>query len=254
LGKIFGTALAVLAIFSICGGLPGVANVEPVSGSPGNIHVPGGCPTIQAAAGNDTGIPYTPEAKRILLIEKDKSNLTEGQKKLSTDLLQLVDSSFLPPGQTTENLELQMESLEQLRPAGSVSGKADGEVAGDLVYVYVYLKPPAETRDIEPYVWEITDRDEGNHLAVAWVEVKHLETLASQEAVRTIRTVMPPLVMTGSVTTEGDVIHNTSNVRSTYSQNGSGMKVGVISDGVDGCPGFRRSACLLNRTEQHGRW
>ena len=172
------------------------------------------------------------KATSILQIENVKSNLTDAQKKLSTDLLQLVNSNFLPPGQNRETLEIQMKNLGQFRPASSVP-KADGRVAGDLVYVYIYLKPPAGTRTIEPYVWEITDRDEENHLAVAWVEVKDLETLASLEAVRTIRTVMPPLVRTGSVTTEGDAIHRTSDVRTTYSQNGSGVKVGIISDGVD---------------------
>ena len=74
-------------------------------------------------------------------------------------------------------------------------------------------------------MWEVTDRDEENHLAVAWVEVNDLETLASQEEVRTIRTVMPPILGTGSVTTEGDAIHRTYDVRTTHSQSGSGVKV-----------------------------
>jgi hypothetical protein len=173
------------------------------------------------------------KAKGILQIENVKSNLPDAQKKLSTDLLQLVNSSFLPPGQNREILEMQMKNLGQFRPASSVSPASDGRVAGDLVYVYVYLKPFAGTQTIEPYVWEITDRDEENHLAVAWVEVKNLEILASQEIVRTIRTVMPPLVRAGSVTTEGDAIHRTCDVRTAYSQNGSGVKVGIISDGVD---------------------
>jgi parallel beta-helix repeat protein len=173
------------------------------------------------------------KAKSILQIENVKSNLTDAQKKLSTDLLQLLDVTFLPQGLDKETLKMQMESLGQFRPASSVSPRSDGRVAGDLVYVYVYLKPDAGTSTIEPYVWEVTDLDEENHIAVAWVEVKDLETLASLEAVRTIRTVMPPLVMAGSVTTEGDAIHRTSNVRTTYSQDGSGVKVGIISDGVD---------------------
>ena len=182
---------------------------------------------------NDTGIPAGSETKSILPAENVKSNLTDAQKKLSTDLLQLLNSNFLPEGQNREKLEMQMKRLGQFRPASSVSPTGDGRVAGDLVYVYVHLKPLAGTRTIEPYVWEVTDRDEENHLAVAWVEVKNLETLASLEAVRTVRTVMPPMVRTGLVTTEGDAIHRTSDVRATYSQSGSGVKVGIISDGVD---------------------
>ena len=154
------------------------------------------------------------KAKSILQIENVKLNLTDAQKKLSTDLLQLVNSSFLLQGQNRETLELPMKRLGQFRPASSVSPASDGRVAGDLVYVYVYLKPPAGTRTIDPYVREVTDRDEKNHLAVAWVEVKDLETLASLEAVRTIRTVMPPLVRTGSVTSEARSILQIENVKS----------------------------------------
>jgi len=188
---------------------------------------------IKSSNKDDTDISSAYKAKSILQIRDVKSNLTGAQKKLSTDLLQLLDSTFLPHGQDRGTLEMQMTHLRQFSPASSVSPAPDGRVAGDMVYVYVYLKPFAETRTIEPYVWEVTNRDEENHLAVAWVEVNDLETLASQAEVRTIRTVMPPILRTGSVTTEGDAIHRTYDVRTTYAQSGAGVKVGIISDGVD---------------------
>ena len=180
-----------------------------------------------------TDISSAYKAKSILQVRDVKSDLTGTQKKLSTDLLQLIDSTFLPYGPDRGTLEMQMTHLRQFRPASSVSPATGGRVAGDMVYVYIYLRPFAETQTIEPYVWEVTDRDEENHLAVAWVEVNDLETLASQKEVRTIRTVMPPISRTGSVTTEGDVIHRTYDVRTTHSKSGSGVKVGIISDGVD---------------------
>jgi hypothetical protein len=62
-----------------------------------------------------------------------------------------------------------MQCLKQFRKA------CYGIAAEDMVYVYVYLKPPAETRVIEPYVWELAGSDETNHFAVAWVEVNDLE-------------------------------------------------------------------------------
>jgi len=213
--KAIGIILAVIiavSVFTVV--IPGIAS------EPSNTKV-----TVDISSAS--------RAKSILQIENVKPNLTDAQKKLSTDLLQLLDSSFIPQGQNRETLEMQMKNLGQFRPASSISPTRDGRVADDLVYVYVYLKPLAGTPTIEHYVWEVTDRDEENHLAVAWVEVNELETLASLEVVRTIRTVMPPLVRTGSVTTEGDTIHRTSDVRATYSQNGSGVKVGIISDGVD---------------------
>jgi hypothetical protein len=191
-----------------------------------NIH-------IRSLNKDATDISSVYKAKSILQTRDIKSNLTDAQKKLSTDLLQLLDSTFLPYGQDGGTLEMQMTHLRQFRPASSVSPATDGRVAGDMVYVYVYLTPFAETQAIEPYAWEVTNRDEENHLAVAWVEVNDLESLASQKEVRTMRTVIPPIVRTGSVTTEGDAIHRTYDVRTTHSESGSGVKVGIISDGVD---------------------
>lgn len=196
------------------------------------------------AAENITNLPFSSDAKRVSLPQDVKSNLSVAQKKLSTDLLQLLDSRFLTKWQDQETLKVQMEHLGQYRLADTISSKSDGGAMDDMVYVYVYLKPPAETETIEPYVWEVTDRDEKNHLAVAWVEVNNLELLASLEEVRTIRTVMPPLARTGSVTTEGDTIHRTSDVRATYSQSGSDMKVGIISNGVDHWTSARNSGDL----------
>ena len=210
---------------------------------------------IQSSNKDDTDISSVYKAKSILQTRDVKSDLTGAQKKLSTDLLQLLDSTFLPYGQDGGTLEMQMTHLRQFRPASSVSPATDGRVAGDMVYVYVSLEPFAETRTIEPYVWEVTNRDEENHLAVAWVEVNDLETLASQEEVRTIRTVMPPILRTGSVTTEGDAIHRTYDVRTTYAQSGSGVKVGIISNGVDHWTDARNSGDLpvdltvLNNTQ-----
>lgn len=184
------------------------------------------------------------KTKSILQIEDAKSNLTGAQKKLSTDLLQLLDSSSLPQGQDRKALMMQMKRLRQFRPASSMSLSSDGRMADDMVYVYIYLKPHAGTQTIEPYVWEVTNKDEGNHLVVAWVEVNDLETLASQEGVRTIRAVMPPMTRAGSTTTEGDSIHHTYDVRTTYSQSGSGVKVGIIAGGVNHWTDARNSGDL----------
>jgi hypothetical protein len=126
-----------------------------------------------------------------------KREISGARKKLGTDLLQLIDERFLLPGQTKEEVRKQMQSLKQFRPAGSVK-RVNKKVAGDLVYVYISLRPSAGTDVVLPYAWEVTDRDESNHLVAAWVEVQNLESLAKLEAVRFIHTVVPPVIRTGS--------------------------------------------------------
>ena len=150
----------------------------------------------------------------------DKKNLTENQKKLSTALL------------------MQTSASNGLR---STSNKMP---AGKPVYVYISVKPGYSTHIIDSFVAEVPNRDEDNHLAVAWVDIQNLETLASVEGVGTIQEVTPPVVKIGSVTTEGDVIHKTTNVRSTYGYRGAGMKIGIISNGVSNIAASKASGDL----------
>lgn len=121
-----------------------------------------------------------------------KEGVATARKKLSTDLLQLIDEKYLPPGQSGVDLKRRMQALKQFYPASAAEQTGNGKAAGARVYVYIYLEPPVNTHDINEYAWEVTDRDEENHLAVAWVEVENLEALASRESVRMICTVTPP--------------------------------------------------------------
>jgi len=165
-------------------------------------------------------LPVLAEGKVQRQYLSNKDNLSEPQKKISTDLLQLINNDFV------------MEDARQFLSADSIFPVTNEIIVDDLVYVYIYLKPGEGTQVISSYDLEVTDRDEENHFASAWVKVKDLETIASLDAVRAVRTVLPPVINMGSVVTEGDGIHRTSNVRSIYSQSGSGMKIGVISNGV----------------------
>jgi subtilisin family serine protease len=182
------------------------------------------------------------KAVREQLIDK-KSNLKESRKKISSDLLRLIDENYLPPGQTRENLRRQMQELKQYRLETSQQRVMASEER-ELVYVYIYLAPAVETSYVEKYAREVTHRDEANHLAAAWVEVKNLEALAADDAVRAVRTIMPPRVKTGSFTSAGDLIHRADQVRAQFGQDGAGIKIGIISNGVDNWKTARNSGDL----------
>jgi hypothetical protein len=160
-----------------------------------------------------------------------KSKLTESQKKLSTDLLQLIDQKLLP---STTDLQTQVNSMIKLNQIKLFEGgnSLREQVSESSVYVYIFLFEGISTYSFDEYASVITDRDEKNHIAVAWIQVKNLENIASLNEVRSIRTVYPPINRTGSVNTEGDDLHRTSNVRSFYGEDGTGINVGIISDGV----------------------
>ncbi|MGD0534090.1 MAG: PKD domain-containing protein [Methanoregula sp.] len=126
----------------------------------------------------------------------------------------------------TKNVSINKE----IRVMSSSAGKTP---SGELVFVYIYVKPGYSTHIVDPYVYEVPNRDEENNFAVAWVDTSKLDTVTAVEGVRLIREVIPPAVNIGSVTTQGDTVLKTANVRSLYGYSGSGMKIGVISDGVD---------------------
>lgn len=139
--------------------------------------------------------------------EVDKRNMTDAEKKLSTDLLELLEAT-----KSQSSTEAVVNS--------------DGQ---NLVYVYVYLYKGNNTDSIEPVVQEITDWDEENSVAVAWISVNELESLASLKEVKNIRTVMPPVVNNGSATTEENASDSDAAGENNYLEDGSWIKlIGII--------------------------
>lgn len=129
--------------------------------------------------------PSEQECRPINGTPLSKDTLSTGQKKLSTDLLQLTDSRYLPIGMTSDALELQMEQNHQLT---HVAGTGD-----TLVYVYIKTSENADTASINSFVWNVTNTDPVNHLVVAWMDVNNLTRLASFDFVQSIKSVIPPI-------------------------------------------------------------
>ncbi len=191
----------------------------------------GSCAAQQITKGIQANTSIEGVKNKLGIMSSQKANLSLQQQKLSTDLLELTSADVLTGIQSREDLIKKMQSLKQFRYYTSV--REGIKQTDEQVYVYIHLASNAATSIIEPYVQEVTDRDEQNHLAVAWVSVTKLKILTGLDAVSFIRTVLPPYLNTGSVTSEGDAIHRADQVRAQYGKNGSGVKVGIISDGVD---------------------
>ncbi|WP_440950478.1 NosD domain-containing protein [Methanosphaerula subterraneus] len=144
------------------------------------------------------------------------------EEKISSDLLPLVDERFLLPGETWEET-----SKGVIRQTG-----VDG-TSSDEVFVYIRVADSTHSGSLDRWCVEITDRDEGTHCVAAWVRVSDLPGLAAEAWIRSIQTVIPPLANTGSVTTQGDQILRADQLRRNTGLSGQGVKVGVISTGVD---------------------
>ncbi|MGA2161552.1 MAG: hypothetical protein ABSG28_05055 [Methanoregula sp.] len=121
-----------------------------------------------------------------------KDNLSIAQQKLSTDLLQLTDSRYLPAGMTLDVLEQQMEQNHQFTYIP--------ETGNALVYVYIKTNENADSAKINSSVWNVTNTDPEHHLVVAWVDVNNLTKLASYDFIESVQSVSPPVTVreTGS--------------------------------------------------------
>ena len=92
------------------------------------------------------------------------------------------------------------------------------------------LEQVAQLESLEVVI-EIVNRD--HKIIQAWVHFDRVVDVASLDFVRRISPPAYAHTRTGSVTTEGDQILRADLARSLHGLRGSGVQVGVISDGVD---------------------
>lgn len=152
--------------------------------------------------------------------------MSDTQKKLGTQLLQLVRPDLLPQGRNKDDM------MRDLQKRGMISMNMESEITAN---VYIKLKPKTDLNLLTPYVVQITNADTASNLVAAKVDINNLEALAEIDMVKSIQLVIPPVVNGGIITSEGDIVLRADLVRLEGSVDGSGIKVGIISDVVDNC-------------------
>lgn len=156
----------------------------------------------------------------------EKENLSEAEKKISTQLLQLT-GRYESPHETTESgLVYQIMELDQAQFNSQ-------DNSDDEVYVYIRFDSGTDTEMFLPYVSRLVNEDRGYGLAAAWVQKDNIISLAELREVRNIRKVMPPIIHTGYYNSEGDGMLKSDIARTQLGADGTGVKIGIISDGVD---------------------
>jgi hypothetical protein len=119
----------------------------------------------------------------------------------------------------------------------------EGDGAGPAL-VYITLVAGAPTSLIDPLVDGVVDRDEEHHLVAASVTGPELTSLAANPLVKGISRVGAPLVSAGRTVTSGDTLLRADQLRAQYGASGAGVKIGVISDGVEGLAEARATGDL----------
>lgn len=129
--------------------------------------------------------------------------------------------------------EDELYSIQPATMSEKISSQLLSKTTPELLDVYINLKSPRDFRFLLPYVIKFVDVDPSGLVVVASVRKDKLETISNLEEVISIQPVIPPVTYMGKYTTEGDKILLADQIRSTYGINGEGIKIGIISNGVD---------------------
>jgi len=154
--------------------------------------------------------------QQIALVMKDKATWTRAQRKLSSDLIYAARmDKGLPaiPGLS-------------ISPIGELKRDMVGRVLVDIRANHT-LELLQAIQGMGGTV--VSSHPQYNSLRV-WLGLDWIALLAERPEVRTIYKASEAMTRSGSVTTQGDVAHGTSSVRTTYSANGAFSKIGVVSD------------------------
>ena len=193
------------------------------------------CTNGTSSASDSAYSQITPELvfQQCMQLSETKQIQTASHRKLSSDLLPLIDQAYRDKDITLEENKANLKTQKQLITANEAEYKDINDATDDLVYVYITLNVDAATDTIDPYVKKVTNRDEENGILAAWVEVNELDNIASLDVVNSIRTVIQPETRVGSVTSQGDAILKADIFRDLSGTDGTGIKIGIISDGVN---------------------
>ena len=148
---------------------------------------------------------------------------------------------------------------EELLSGVSKDDSETSRTAGDLVrfdgsgnvevYIHLQSTDEASLQQVRDAVEKVEIEGAEYGLLQAWVDPDNLGAVASLEAVKRITSPDYGYTKKGSTLTEGDAVHRANLVRAFSGLSGEGVKVGVISNGVDAWTSARSRGDLPSRIE-----
>ena len=166
--------------------------------------------------------PITESATQSGVLSQGSSRALK-DPKLSSHLIALVDSETVGPAASRPKF------IHDALAAGRMRLTPIGEVQ-----VYISIEDEAAIDDLRTFdvVIERIALDLG--LVQALVSVGRLRAVAALQSVRKVRLPDYPFSNAGSVQSEGDAVMKSDELRTALGVDGTGVTIGVISDGVAG--------------------
>ncbi len=183
---------------------------------------------LQGDRANALGTSLRPSPRAAATVGSDSK---DRHPKLTTTLAELVDwSTALRPGQARVQARVIGGSLPTQLRAALRSGVLDIDLSG-RVQVNILSN---QISDAQLASFGVIVELRANGVIQARVPVDRLAELAKLTEVDAIRLPDYAYPRSGGTTTQGDAILRGDSTRSIYLQQGAGIRIGVISDGVAG--------------------
>lgn len=225
---------------------------------------------VVASAQATAAVPVRVAPQALMQIEAllaDKSNRTDAEKKVSSRLLH---AARLATGRgvaaAVSNLQLRLPTtasnqvvldiraavtpalLERLRAAGATITDSDAAhdhvgLTAPLSVVEALAQLPGVRRVAPEYGW-MTQRSATLPTRPVGGRAGMIGALKSAVQARLQSRGSGPLLNIGSVTSEGDATHRAAEARSTFNTTGAGIRIGVLSDGVNNLAASQASGNL----------
>jgi hypothetical protein len=177
-----------------------------------------------AAIGQELG---EPAKRQIQAIYADKAAWTAAQAKLGTSLLYASRQS------RGETMVKGMAAGQDLALVQRVASRAGVEPDGMVVVDIRAEVTDALLAAIGSAGGKVVSAFPAFHAVRARIPVGQVEAIAALDEVRQIAPQEVFLLNTGTLTSQGDTAHRVAAARGASSLNGTGIKVGVLSNGVD---------------------
>ncbi|NIV91836.1 S8 family serine peptidase [candidate division KSB1 bacterium] len=153
-------------------------------------------------------------------------NLSPAERKINGHIREAITTLTSGENATLfmrkRNIELSDNSLVKIDEATRIQ-----------CYIYLSEVNDDQVAILRSHEVEIEITNDSWNIVQAWVPSARLYDIAKLDFVRFVTSPDYAVKMTGSVTTEGDEVLGAKDVRENLGFDGTGIKVGVISDGVD---------------------
>ena len=155
--------------------------------------------------------------RQIQALQEEKATRTPAQRKMDS---QLIYAAKELRGQAIATGAPAVKANIKFAPDGRVLVDMDAEVTPELL------------REVARVGGEVVSRFAQFRAVRALLPAGQIETVAALGEVKTIRRADEGGANIGSVTSEGDAVHRAPAARSQFGADGTGVKVGVLSDNV----------------------